>query len=373
MNKDNKQTILVVDDSEQNIFILLSTLEEKYNILVANDGESALSIIEETLPDLILLDIMMPGMDGLELCSKLKADESKKDIPIIFITSKTETEDIIKGFQVGGVDYITKPFKREEVQARVKTHMQLVSSQKQLKIKNKRLADLNEQKNAFVGIAAHDLCNPISNISLIVEMVIANNYKDINMLNGYMEIIQSSTKRMTTLITNLLEVSAIESGNLELEMQPASLKGLILERIQLFTMSAQKKGIKLHTSLSDINIFSFDPNHISQVIDNLVTNAIKFSQFNTNVYITLDNETYGIIKVSVRDEGPGISKEDQEKLYRYFQKLEARPTGGEQSTGLGLAIAKKVVETHNGSMYVDSQLGVGTTFSFTLPVKGGVQ
>ncbi|MGR3179553.1 MAG: hybrid sensor histidine kinase/response regulator [Candidatus Anammoxibacter sp.] len=369
MDNGKKQTVLVVDDSAPNIFVLEGVLNEDYNVLVAKDGGSALSIIEKDRPDLILLDIMMPGMDGLEVCSKLKNNKKTKDIPIIFITSKTETEDVVKGFKIGAVDYITKPFKRGEVYARVRTHLQLVNAQKQLKIQNQRLVELDKLKNNFVGMAAHDLRNPLTSICMLTQLIIKE-VEDLSLseVDEKLIMIRNSSKRMIALINNLLDVTVIESGKLELNIRPYSMKELIQERIKMFKIDAKRKKIRIHALLNEIENVLFDHNYITQVIDNLITNALKFSESDKNVYVTLDKNISGA-KISVRDEGPGISEEDQAKLYGTFQKLSARPTGDEKSTGLGLAIVKKVIEAHRGELNVESQLGKGTTFSFTLPVS----
>ncbi len=366
----SEMKILLVDDTPANIDVLKHALQsEGYKLSFAPNGKVALKLADHNVPDLILLDIMMPEMDGLETCSHLKSNEKTKDIPIIFITAKTETEDVVKGFQLGGVDYIAKPFHREEVCARVKTHLQLVQAWKMLKSQNKSLEELNKLKNAFVGMAAHDLRNPLSIICMLTQLMIMDkNTLTPEIIEKKLNMIRNSGKRMLSLINNLLDVTAIESGNLKLNIKPGSLKTLVSERIQIFEIGAREKEIQINSTLADIDDFLFDPNYIAQVIDNLITNALKFSESNKNVYVTLGREGPNA-KISVRDEGPGISKEDQEKLYGAFQKLTAQPTAGEKSTGLGLAIVKKVIEAHKGEISVESELGAGATFSFTLPTE----
>ncbi len=362
--------ILIVDDTSANIDVLRLSLEaEGYNLAFAPNGKVALKLVANNKPDLILLDIMMPEMDGLETCKQLKSSDETKEIPVIFITAKIETGDIIKGFQIGGADYIGKPFRHEEVCSRVKTHLQLVASQKQLKKKNHSLVDLNNLKNAFIGMAAHDLRNPLTIICGLTDLIMMSQKYDLpKKIKEDIMIINDTGKDMLAVINNLLDITAIESGKLKVELMPGKLKPLIEKQLKRFTISSKNKEIEIHTSLSDIDNILFDHDYIKQIIDNLISNALKFSEFNKNIFITLKMQGEEAL-FSVRDEGPGISEEDQKMLFKPFQKLNARPTGGERSTGLGLTIVKKLIEDHNGRFSVESQLGVGSKFSFTLPLQ----
>ena len=363
-----KKRILVVDDVPSNIWLLSEGLKDEYTIIAAKNGQMALErAFSENQPDLILLDINMPEMDGYQVCRSLKDDPNTRDIPVLFLSAMEEVQDKTKGFKLGAVDYITKPFDIMEVKARVETHLALVSAQKQLKIQNQHLTELNKLKNDFVGMAAHDLRQPLVIIGLVTQSIIKK-IKDLSLkeVDEKLIRIRDSSKRMLALINNLLNVAVIESGNLELNMKPGSLKGLIRERLEMYEINARRKNIQIHTTLNEIENILFDHDYIAQVIDNLIANALKFSESNKNVYVSLVKDTSGA-KVDVRDEGPGISEEDQAKLYGTFQKLSARPTGDERSTGLGLSIVKKVIEAHKSELNVVSQLGKGTTFSFTLP------
>ncbi len=366
----SEMKVLLVDDTPANIDVLRKTLQpEGYELSFAPNGKIALNIVNRVKPDLILLDVMMPEMDGFETCRRLKEDESTKDIPVIFITAKTETEDIVKGFSLGGVDYIAKPFRQEEVCARVKTHLQLMASQKELETQNNTLMELNKLKNHFIGIAAHDLRNPLASITgfshLLEERLEEFSPKE---QKKFINIINSSSGKMLALVNNLLDISVIESGNLDLRIESSSLSELIGERVLIFEYHAQKKNISLCLPEVECDDIPLDKNQISQVLDNLISNAIKFSQPGSGVFISLERDE-AMAKVSVRDEGPGISPEDQGKLFGTFQKLSAQPTGGETSTGLGLAIAKKIVEAHGGAINVENHPESGAVFSFTLPGK----
>ena len=211
--------ILVVDDTPANIDILLQTLEpEGYKISVASSGEVALDLVSQARPDLILLDIMMPGMDGYETCRRLKSENSTSEIPIIFITAKNETIDIVKGFSSGGVDFITKPFRHEEVSARIRTHLQLSVLMKQLEVKNRQLEELNDLKNKFLGMASHDLRNPIASIQGYSKFLIdAREGADPETRAEFLNHIFEISDQMLQLLNDLLDISVIESGKLEIK------------------------------------------------------------------------------------------------------------------------------------------------------------
>ncbi len=362
--------ILIVDDTPANIDVLDLFLEkEGYKISIAQSGESALDLADRISPDLILLDVMMPGIDGFETCRRLKSNDKTSDIPIIFITARNESADIIKGFSLGGVDYITKPFSQEEVCARVHLHLKLKTLMAALETKNQKLADLNDLKNKFLGMASHDLRNPISTIQGFSKILL--DHGETLAEDAKKEFLQSIHKvsnDMLTLLDDLLNISTIESGKLELQVKRGSFGQLVKERVRMYQVMAERKNLATHLDIEEMAEFSFDPNRISQVIDNLLSNAIKFSPPGKEIYIWLGQRN-GQAKFSVRDQGPGISPEDQDKLFKHFQKLKARPTADEPSHGLGLAIAKKMVEAHKGKITVESQPGSGATFSFLIPLE----
>ncbi|MGP0565777.1 MULTISPECIES: hybrid sensor histidine kinase/response regulator [unclassified Nitrospina] len=367
--------ILIVDDTPANVDVLQKTLEvEGYNISVALSGEKALTIASRFMPDLILLDIMMEGMDGYETCRRLKADPQTAETPVIFISARTDIEDVVAGFKQGGVDYIIKPFKSGEVLARVKTHLQLHSLKKQREIliqelekKNVDLVALNEIKNKFLGIAAHDIRNPLSSIKGFIELLeLSGDSFSPKEHNEMLQLISKSVNDVLGMVDDLLDISVIESGNLKLDLGPGDLTALLKERIQINSGHARGKDISINEDLQDIEPIVFDRGRMAQVLDNLISNAIKYSPLGSDVFIELRQED-GWTHVRIRDEGQGIRPEDQEQIFMGFQKLGARPTGGEKSTGLGLAIVKNIMESHQGKIEVRSEVGKGSTFEVALP------
>lgn len=239
----------------------------------------------------------------------------------------------------------------------------------QLKTTVQELKDLNHLKNKFLGIASHDLRNPLYLIRSYSEILKDGSVGRVNDKQGeVLKKIYDSSGYMKVLLENLLDISKIEGGTIALDKKEQDLNQTIKQQVELNQLLADKKKIKLHLCLGDIPPVLYDNNAIIQVIGNFLTNAVKFSLPDTNVYMTSENAK-AIVRVSVRDEGPGISKEDQNLLFGEFQTLSAKPTGGEKSTGLGLAIAKKLIHLHGGKVGVESEFGNGSTFYFTLPLN----
>ena len=234
---------------------------------------------------------------------------------------------------------------------------------------NDKLVELNDLKNKFLGIASHDLRNPLASIQGYSKYLLdkGTQVKE-DTRQEFLTGIKNVSGNMLELISNLLDISVIESGQLKLHPSKSSMKRLAEEKIHLQQFLADKKGIRLHADLQEVAEFYFDSNRMGQVVDNLLSNAVKYSPPDKEIFVKLvsDEKT---ATLSVRDEGPGISPEEQEHLFQHFRKLSARPTGGESSSGLGLAIAQRIVEEHKGSIGVDSQLGSGATFYFSIPTQ----
>jgi len=233
----------------------------------------------------------------------------------------------------------------------------------------RELYEINQLKNKFLGMAAHDLRNPLASIRGFSEFLKDEETGPLNDdQRECVEIIHSASENMLNLVNELLDVSVIESGKLILDLKLNSIDALVAERVRLNTISAQRKNTRLHVDFAWKGEAMFDSSRMSQVLDNLISNAIKYSPPDSDIHISVKKEE-NKLRVSVRDQGPGISPEDRKKLFGEFQKLSAQPTGGEKSTGLGLSIAKKIVEAHGGTIEVESEPGSGSTFFFTLPLE----
>ena len=230
-----------------------------------------------------------------------------------------------------------------------------------------RLKELNQLKDNYLGIAAHDLRNPLSSIRGMSKMLVDDEL-DAETERAFLESIYNVSDQMVTLVNDRLDVSVIESGKLALRLVEQNLRKLAEERASLVARSAEKKGITLRTDLEDVSDSFFDADRMRQVVDNLLTNAIKFSVSGTTVHLAC-RQTERAVEIAVSDQGPGIPSEDIDKLFGTFQTLGNQPTGGEKSTGLGLAIVKKIIDTHGGEITVDSEVGRGTTFAVHIPLE----
>ena len=235
--------------------------------------------------------------------------------------------------------------------------------------KNIELQELNELKNKFLGIAAHDLRSPLTSVMGFTELILELELEE-KEKKDYLVTINRASKQMLALINDLLDVSAIESGKFEMNLSPGSLKEVIENRIKLINLAAKGKQIQIATALDDVSEIEFDKDRISQVLDNLLNNAIKFSKPETTIYVSL-NESDEKVSFHVRDQGPAIQKKEIDKIFASFEKLSNKPTAGEKSTGLGMAIVKKIVDAHKGQIEVHSEVGKGTEFRVSLLSNSG--
>lgn len=362
--------ILIVDDVPENLQVLGSMLQRKgYEINVASSGMDALSLVEKNQPDLILLDVAMPQMDGFQVCEALKQNDVTKNIPVVFLTAHSDKERIVRGFQVGGVDYITKPFHAAELLARVHTHLELKFSREELLRRNTALQHLNDEKNELMGIVAHDLKNPLNGIRGIAEILIKDESLPRDQSVEFFTSIFDSAEKMFALIKNLLSINAIERGAITLQIQPVALAGIVEHIVTMYQQRASNKNIIISLD-NQPAVVEADETAIVQILDNLISNAVKYSPFDKKIYISVNStsdEEQPVVQIRVRDEGPGLTEDDKNRLFGKFARLSAKPTGGEHSTGLGLSIVKKMVEAMKGKVWCESAAGNGATFIVQLP------
>ena len=374
VNGEKNTLVLVIDDQVENIRVLINILREyNYKTAVATNGREALEFVEKTLPDIILLDIMMPGMDGYEVCRKLKENPVTREIPVIFLTALNTINDMVKGFEVGGIDYISKPFKQEELLVRMKTHIDLRNSQKIIEEQNKRLVQINNEKNEIMSLVAHDLKNPINTIVGFAKLVAKQkDHLELDEIGEYLTDIQVSAETMFQIVNNLLDINSLEEGKMNFYFSQFNVDDVIAGHIEHYNVIAEEKNIEIvFEAGSDNKIITSDINKFRQIFDNLLSNAVKFTPHNKKVYVRTfiekDENNTERISFSIRDEGPGISEEDRKLIFRKFAKLSARPTGNENSTGLGLSIVKKLLENLEGEIDFRSKLNEGTEFIVKIP------
>jgi len=367
--KENKNLVLIVDDNPENLKVLGQIIRKKgHNLTFAQDGESALISVSTKQPDLVLLDIMMPGMDGYEVCKRMKEKPEIKDIPIIFLTAKTEQEDIIKGFEIGAVDYVTKPFNTHELLMRVDTHLELKNARDIILHQKTSLESANASKDKFFSIIAHDLSNLFNGLlsfsDILTNKTIALTEKD---KNEFLGIIQQSSQQGFALLRNLLEWSRVQTGRIYFQPEHQNLKSVVDSNIMLLNGNAKAKNINLLCDISSTFLIFVDSNMFNTVIRNLLSNAIKFTPENGKITVSAEKKGK-FAEISITDTGVGISAQEIPKLFRIDISHTTIGTGKEKGTGLGLILCKEFIEKNGGKIWVESQEGQGSTFFLTVPL-----
>ena len=370
-NKKCAETILIVDDVNENIEVLGRMLKGAgYRVQIADSGKTAFKLLEVQVPHMILLDIVMPEMDGFAVCQKLKEKEETRDIPIIFISALRDVKEKVQGLSRGGVDYIEKPFQEEEVLARVATHLELHRLQREIRARNENLIRLDREKTDILRIVSHDLRNPIGYVREFAELL--SNRKESSLseerIDEFLAAIRTDCDGMLRLIDDLLDASRIESGSLLLRSGAVDLLQVLAEVKKSYRTRARKKSIQIQSDIPEHPaIVQADRRALHEVLENLVSNAVKYSSPGQHVGVTVHDKGYSI-ECEISDEGLGLSEEDMKKLFRPFAPLSSQPTDGEASTGLGLYIVKKLLDAMGGGISVRSPgKGRGTTFVLDLP------
>jgi signal transduction histidine kinase len=365
MDNIKKPLILIVDDTSKNIQVLGNILHSKgYNIHVSSNGEEALESVKTNLPDLILLDIQMPGMDGFEVCKILKLNPATKDIPVIFLTVIIDHEKILHGFELGAVDYITKPFSIPELTARVATHIEIKQSRE-------KLIELNATKDKFFGIVAHDLRNPFAGIigvsSEIKKILLEQESKNSAQLLSYAQLILESSESALALLENLTQWAISQTGKIKVIQQDIPARNLIFYSTASINGIAFKKNVTIENNVDESYRVYADIELASTIIRNLMTNAIKFTHANGKITVSAEKKD-DFLEISIADTGVGMSSKNLEKIFRIDSKFSSLGTEKEKGTGLGLILCKEFVEKQGGSIWVESEEEKGSTFTFTLPL-----
>lgn len=379
-----QSVILLVDDNPTNLGILVKSLSDSgYKVRVAQDGESAIAQIPYAKPDLILLDVMMPGIDGFETCRRLKLDSATKDIPVIFMTALTDVFDKVQAFQVGAVDYIIKPFRVEEVLVRARTHLDIQKLQNQLKTQNLHLQEeIRERQKAqeavqvFLHAVSHDLRNPVTGGLMVLKSLLAEAEAKQGAAIVPQSVLQrmiSSHDRQLALINSLLETQANAIAGMTLNLQPVNLHQFIEHLAADWEPLLQSEEATLNLFIpSDLPPVQADPDQLSRVYENLIANALKHNLPGLTLTLSAEvmNHQPTKIRCLVQDNGMGISPEQSHTIFDLYKRgNQARRTVG---LGLGLYLCRQIITAHAGEIGVESQPGEGATFWFTLPASIGL-
>lgn len=362
---DHKPTVMVVDDQPQNVKIVrdLLTIAMRYHVLEAQSGEEALKLLAGTVPDLILLDVMMPELDGVETCKRIKENPLLADVPIIFLSAADDKNLIVQALESGGVDYVTKPFSRAELLTRVRTHLALKSARDALK-------SLAEDKDELLGILTHDLKNHLGGMQMSAQLMhdrLKRQEADPKMTH-LVDNILSDTAQMLAFVKEFLANSMAER-TLQFSLETVNLGQAARHAVRQYQLTAERKDIQFVSDLdtSTASHVHVDPIAVKQILDNLISNAIKFSPVGSKIEVSVGTVKGDCVECRISDEGPGFTNEDKMKMFRRYARLSARPTAGEPSTGLGLSIVKRLIEAMHGRLLLESEPGKGSTFIVRLP------
>ena len=359
--------ILAVDDEARNLQLLGNLLsQEGYRLLFAKSGALALELVKEHQPDLILLDIMMPGMDGFEVCRKLHQDPEFAHLPIIFLTAKAESEDIVEGFDSGGQDYLLKPFRSKELLIRIRTHLKLKRVEEELRRANGELKKINANQTQLFSIIAHDLRHPFAVLKGIASMFEYD--PDTFGKEDLREIISELIKdanRVSELLEHLLEWASLQMDRVNftpLEVKLYDIGENVFRSVELL---AKHKHIALHNQFPQGLNVVVDLPMVTAIVRNLVTNSIKFTPRGGKITI-LAADRPGEVEVCVCDTGVGMTLKQIQKLFNVGEHVATYGTEEEKGSGFGLLLCQQFVERHGGNIRVESTPGAGTVFTFTL-------
>jgi two-component system sensor histidine kinase/response regulator len=355
--------ILIVDDNFKNLETTARLLrDEGYGITLAVDAQSALDILEEIVPDLILLDIMMPGMDGFECCRILKSKPKFADIPVIFLSALTDTSDMTEGFKAGGVDYITKPFRSDELIVRVKNHLELAASRK-------KILEMVKSRDRLYSIIAHDIRAPFSSISFTID-AIANGYIDPAGVH-FREIVMQldrTTTQTHALLENLLTWARISADSMNIYPETVLIQPVLEKCLSLYERSLSTKRINLTLSLGAALSAWCDELTLYTILRNLISNALKFTPEGGLISIH-SGEYDGQVRISVRDSGIGMDEAAVSRLMTESDPFTTDGTDHEKGSGLGYVIVRDFLRLNNGKLEVESVPGSGTKVTISIPMR----
>jgi signal transduction histidine kinase len=380
LDESQEFKILVVDDVPENLSVLFDfLLSNHYRVLVAQDGESALEVLQVEEVDLILLDIMMPGLNGFEVCSLLKQDPKTVDIPIIFMTALADMNDKLKGFSAGAVDYITKPFQQKEILARIRTHLTLrklqhalaqqnktlVETNQQLAQKNKALEEKNAELDAFSHTVAHDLKNPLGNIlgfSILLQQQLTGKITEEEL--QFVTHIELSARKINDIIESLLLLAGT-SKTRQLILSPLDMSSIVQSVLMRLESVIHKTNAVVEMPAQWPTVYGYAP-WIEEVWMNYLTNGIKYGGNPPRLQLSTERITeQGQVKFWVQDNGTGLTEQEQALLFTPFTRLHQKKAEGH---GLGLCVVESIIRKLGGMTGVSSTIGQGSGFYFSLPV-----
>lgn len=369
--------ILVVDDAPASLQMLTDLLQMRgYEVVLAINGEGAYTQVARRTPDLVLLDVGLPDMDGYTVCRTLKADSAFANVPILFLSALDEVADKVQGFRAGGVDYITKPFKIEEVVARLQTHLDHALSRREVETMRLReiayLEQLNQLKDDILRMVTHDLKNPLGIISGVIHLLRDDLQSQLATLPASTErqlhMMERAADKMKRLIDDMLQLARAEGRLDQTSVRETNLISYVRVLVHEFEVAANRRNIRLtFVAPSQPLTALIAPDRFNHALENLISNAIKYTPEGGAVEVRVEvyeRQAY----IHIADTGIGIPAHEIPRLFERFYRVQRADDPRRSGTGLGLAIAKGIVEQHGGQLLVDSEVGEGSTFTVVLPL-----
>lgn len=359
--------ILVVDDDPAIRTLLIYTIKSHYEVITAENGHEALAMLksDDAEIDVVLMDIMMPQINGLETLKKIRADSEIANTPVILVSALTHNEDVVAGLKLGANDYITKPFDRQVLLARIKTQVELKRLMDERRRTIEELKSAQTTRDNLFRVVSHDLKNPVANI-VMAEAVLREQLANDPLGIQVMDTVKSALNTMQEVIEDFLDVVILQSGKFDLRYETASMEAVMCNAILQFSMGAEEKNITINMDKVDGTVWA-DEGKLQQVVSNLLSNAIKYSPNNSTITVWTENIGDDSLRLYVGDEGSGIPEAERHLLFTEFGKLTPRPTGEESSTGLGLWIVKTLTEMMNGKVGTQFPDDGGSVFWIEFP------
>ncbi|MBL8004809.1 MAG: hybrid sensor histidine kinase/response regulator [Candidatus Kapabacteria bacterium] len=373
MEQTEQRVILFIDDLASNLMAVQLMLEaEEYVVQTATSGSKAFEWLETSiqLPSLILCDVMMPDQSGFEVCRQLNNDSRYKDIPVIFVTARITQNDILEGFESGGVDYITKPFNNMELAARVKNHIELSENRKKLELQNKQLEEANRVKSVLFDVIDHDIRTPIEGFMNLTEMMYKQpSHFSIETVKQLSSEMYQSSQRLNQMVENLLNWGKVQLNGFEIIPSTINVKNKVVEIIELFNTIAIKKKIKFSVSIASVLKIEADEEMFATILRNVILNALQHANVSSTVTIIGGKTNPDYITISIRDEGVGMSNEIVKAIENRTVLSTTLESVADSALGIGLGIMQNFVELHKGTFSITTEPNVGSTIMITLPTE----
>ncbi len=355
--------ILIVASNRSMVRNLTDILQPRgYLVTDVNSGDAAMTCFASFKPDLVLLEVELPGAQVFKICRHFSDRHTRDGATVIFIAAKSEPAEVVEGLAAGGVDYLSRPFREQEVLARIRVHL----------LNRLRLAQLDKEdqaKNRLLSTAAHDLRNPLVSIRALANLMRAGTVGSITPeQRDLLDTVFDASQSMLDLVNELLDISVLEAGELKISRHPTSLANLIEACVRMNNAIAAEKGSSIRVRPGPLPPeLDLDGPKVRQVLNNLLGNAIKFSPPGSVTSIELETTPHHCA-IAIVDQGPGIPEEEKNRLFKDFSRTSVQPTGGESTTGLGLSICRAIMHAHAGTIGVQNRPGGGAEFRITFPL-----